>query len=163
MTLIPDLERDLDAAARRVRGRRLQLGLKRVAAAGAVATAIGLLGFVGLDRGDEPQRQTGAGSVDPSSVTVAVLNATRTPGLAATTGDDLLAAGFKVGYISNAPGGKRAESVIFFARGHRPAAAAVGQLLDIARLKRVSPKSKVLFEPAHVTVVAGSDRLPRHS
>jgi len=180
MTVIPELERDLVHAAGRLRGRRLRLRLKSLAA--AAVTAVVLVGVVALDRDGGSERDAGQPAapglnrreggrpVDPRTVTVAVLNGTLTPGLAATISDELDAHGFKLGYISNAPGRRpRRESVILFAPGHRREAIAVGRLLGIQALKRVAPHSHTLADPnalanpAHVTVIAGSDQRPHQS
>jgi len=178
MTVIPELERDLVAAAGRLRDRRLPLRLKSLAAAASLAAAVVLVGVVALDRdgqserdagstvqpaGPGPDTREGGRPVDPRTVWVSVLNATGTPGLASAIGDELRAHRFKLANVGNSPGRRRMKSVILFSRGHRREAIAVGRQLGIEALKRIGPKIDALAGPARVTVIAGSDQRQRKS
>ena len=107
----------------------------------------------------EPKQQQG-GAVKPSSVTVAVLNGTTVPGLAATLSDEVGAAGFKVGTITNFSDQQLAESVVQYAPGHEAEARAVSRRLGIAQREPVNPSSQALAGDATVIVIAGADKAP---
>jgi hypothetical protein len=112
----------------------------------------------GNGSGSSKQKQGGA--VKPGSVTVAVLNGTTVPGLAATLSDQIAAAGFKVGTITNFSDQQLAESVIQYAPGHQAEARAVSRRLGIAQREQVNPSSQALAGDATVIVIAGSDKSP---
>ena len=100
------------------------------------------------------------GAVKPGSVTVAVLNGTTVPGLAATLSDEVGAAGFKVGTITNFSDQQLAESVVQYAPGHQAEARAVSRRLGIAQREPVNPSSQALAGDATVIVIAGADKAP---
>jgi hypothetical protein len=102
----------------------------------------------------------GAGAVRPASVTVAVLNGTTVPGLAATLSDEVGAAGFKVGTITNFSDQQLAESVVQYVPGHEREAAVVSRRLKIAQREPVNPSSQALAGDATVIVIAGGDKSP---
>jgi hypothetical protein len=97
-------------------------------------------------------------AIDPSSVTVAVLNGTTVPGLAAQVSDEVQSAGFEVGTVANSSDQQRAESVILFAPGHEREAAAVSRRLDIAQREPIDAATQGLAGDATVVVVTGADR-----
>jgi hypothetical protein len=107
----------------------------------------------------EPRRRQG-GAVKPANVTVAVLNGTTVPGLAATLSDEVLAAGFKVGTITNFSDQQLAESVVQYSPGHEPEARAVSRRLGITQREPVNPSSQALAGDATVIVIAGADKAP---
>jgi hypothetical protein len=107
---------------------------------------------------DQPQRKQGA--VKPGNVTVAVLNGTTVPGLAATLSDEVNAAGFKVGTITNFSDQQLAESVVQYASGHQAEARAVSRRLGIAQREPINPSSQALAGDATVIVIAGADKAP---
>jgi hypothetical protein len=100
------------------------------------------------------------GAVKPGSVTVAVLNGTTVPGLAATLSDEVGAAGFKVGTITNFTDQQLAESVVQYAPGHEDEARVVSRRLHIAQREPVNPSSQALAGDATVIVIAGADKAP---
>jgi LytR cell envelope-related transcriptional attenuator len=111
--------------------------------------------------GEEPQngeRRRRRPAIDPSSVTVAVLNGTTVPGLAARVSDEVQSAGFEVGTVANSSDQQRAESVILFSPGHEREAAAVSRRLDIAQREPIDPATQGLAGDATVVVVTGADR-----
>ena len=112
----------------------------------------------GNDTGQREDRQGGA--VKPANVTVAVLNGTTVPGLAATLSDEVLEAGFKVGTITNFSDQQLAESVVQYAPGHEPEARAVSRRLGITQREPVNPSSQALAGDATVIVIAGADKAP---
>jgi hypothetical protein len=107
----------------------------------------------------QPKGKQG-GAVKPASVTVAVLNGTTVPGLAATLSDEVDAAGFKIGTIANFTDQQLAESVVQFAPGHEAEARAVSRRLGIDQREPVNPASQALAGDATVIVVAGADKAP---
>ncbi len=97
--------------------------------------------------------------VDPSTVTVAVLNGTLVPGLAANIGDQVENSGFDLGTVANSSDQEqqRAESVVLYAKGHQREAAAVGRKLKISQREAIDPDTQALAGDASVVVIAGSD------
>jgi hypothetical protein len=94
----------------------------------------------------------------PAEVTVAVLNGTTVPGLAAQIGDRIETFGFDLGTVTNSTDQQRAESVVLFAPGHHREAVAVGRRLSIGQRERVDPESQGLAGDASVVVIAGIDQ-----
>ena len=64
---------------------------------------------------DQPARKRQA-AIDPSKVTVAVLNGTTVPGLARQIGDTIEQQGFQLGTVTNFIDQQRAESVVLCPR-----------------------------------------------
>jgi hypothetical protein len=104
----------------------------------------------------------GARAIDPADVTVAVLNGTLVPGLAASIGDDVERQGFDLGTLGNTDDQEqqRAESVVMYARGHAREAALVSRKLKIAQREAIDPQTQSLAGDAAVVVVAGGDQTP---
>jgi hypothetical protein len=114
----------------------------------------------GAQNGSAQRTRKQGGAVKPANVTVAVLNGTTVPGLAATLSDEVGAAGFKVGTITNFSDQQLAESVVQYAPGHQAEARAVSRRLGIAQREPVSPSSQALAGDATVIVIAGADKAP---
>jgi hypothetical protein len=113
----------------------------------------------GADPGKDKPGQ--GGSVRPSSVTVAVLNGTTVPGLAATLADQVTSAGFKAGTVANFTNNQQlAESVVQYASGHEREAAAVSRRLGIDQREAATANSRELAGDATVIVIAGGDKAP---
>jgi hypothetical protein len=110
--------------------------------------------------GSGQRTRSQGGAVKPANVTVAVLNGTTVPGLAATLSDEVGAAGFKIGTISNFTDQQLAESVVQYAPGHEAEARAVSRRLDIGQRQPVDPSSQALAGDATVVVIAGADKAP---
>lgn len=106
----------------------------------------------------KPRRIRGA--VKPGNVTVAVLNGTTVPGLAAALRDEIAAAGFKRGMIDVYSDQQLATSVVQYAPGHEADAKAVSGRLGISRGEPVSANSRALAGDATVIVIAGADKAP---
>jgi hypothetical protein len=96
--------------------------------------------------------------VNPSLVTVSVLNGTTVPGLAAQIGDEIEAAGFQRGNVANALDQQRTTSTVLFATGKEREARAVARKLDISTIEPVDPDSAALGGNASVVVIVGSDQ-----
>jgi hypothetical protein len=114
----------------------------------------------GSTDGQPQPKQRKGGAVKPGSVTVAVLNGTTVPGLAATLSDEIGAAGFKVGTITNFSDQQLAESVVQYAPGHDAEGRAVSRKLGITQREPVNPSSQALAGDATVIVIAGADKSP---
>jgi hypothetical protein len=114
----------------------------------------------GAEEGPARERRRGAG-INPANVTVAVLNGTTVPGLAATLSDQVEAAGFQEGTIANfLPNQQLAESVVQYTPGHEREAAAVSRRLDITQREAANPSSQELAGDATVIVLVGADKAP---
>ncbi len=115
------------------------------------------------DTGDAGGDQgSGGKAVNPAEVTVAVLNGTLEPGLAAQLGDEVERLGFDLGTLGNADNQEqqRAESVVLYASGHRREAVVVSRRLKIPQRESIDAETQALAGDAGVVVVAGSDQTP---
>lgn len=135
-----------------------------VVSAGALYAATSLMGesdgASGADvASEQPDGGDAAAPLDPSTITVAVLNGTEVAGLAGQIADSVEAAGFQRGNVSNAPEqAGAAESAVLFAEGARRAARQVGQELGIAQIEPLDEESRVLAGTADVVVILGADK-----
>jgi hypothetical protein len=110
---------------------------------------------------EERRRRRGGGGINPANVTVAVLNGTTVPGLAATIMDRAEEAGFRAGTVANfLPNQQLGESVVQYTPGHERDAAAVSRRLQIAQREAVNPSSQELAGDATVVVLVGADLAP---
>lgn len=113
---------------------------------------------------DEPRternrdRQSG-GNVDPSEVTVAVLNGTTVVGLAAQVWEEVRAGGaFKQGTIGNAARVDQTSSVVLYRDGEARAARTVANRLGIDKTAAVDSVNEEIAGSFDVIVLVGSDR-----
>jgi hypothetical protein len=97
-----------------------------------------------------------ASKVKPSEIEVTVLNGTASPGLAATFGDKVERKGFELGEIGNSTQSFD-ESVVMFARGHKPEADRVAKQLEISKVKLISSEVESLAAGATVALIVGED------
>ena len=97
-------------------------------------------------------------AIDPSQVTVAVLNGTTVTGLAADVGDMVESEGYQLGNVTNSLDQERAESVVFYAPGAEVEAEDVGRRLKIAQREEIDPDTQALAGDASVVVVVGADK-----
>jgi len=110
------------------------------------------------DSGGGSGDDSSAPPIDPSEVTVAVLNGTTVPGLAATVGDKVAGEGFQLGTVTNNLDQEKAESVVLYAPGAEREAADVSRRLDISQREAIDAESQALAGDATVVVVAGADQ-----
>lgn len=105
-------------------------------------------------------------AVNPADVSVAVLNATPVPGLAAKVGDDLESGGFVRGAVGNSD--PVADSLVLYQRGHEQEAEAVAERLGIETVEVIDEDTEanvaelseaIELEAAAVVVIAGEDRV----
>ncbi len=136
---------------------------------GVVVLGVGV-GVLAVQIREDSPSSTGTSStppaVNPADVSVAVLNATPVPGLAAKVGDDLESGGFVRGAVGNSD--PVADSLVLYQRGHEQEAEAVAERLGIetvevidedTELNVVELSEAIELEPAAVVVIAGEDRV----
>jgi hypothetical protein len=97
-------------------------------------------------------------NVDPSQVTVAVLNGTTVQGLAAKIGDEVGAGGFAPGVIGNAARIDQTKSEVLYRKGRSSAARAVANRLGIQTTRPVDSVNAEIAGSFDVIVLVGSDR-----
>ena len=102
--------------------------------------------------------RTAGPPIDPSTVTVSVLNATQVTGLASRFGQKVSAAGFRLGNVATASQQQRAESVVLYQPGNSRQARAVARRLGISQIEPADAQSAALAGAATVIVVIGADR-----
>jgi hypothetical protein len=131
------------------------------------AAAYGVTQLTGDDGGDNSgseqannKSKRNDAAVRPGNVTVAVLNGTTVPGLAAALRDQIAAAGFKKGTINDFSDQQLAESIVEYAPGHEAEAKAVGRTVGISQREPVTAGSRALAGDATVIVIAGADKAP---
>ena len=107
---------------------------------------------------DSGEDQSRPAPVNPSTVTVSVLNGTQVGGLARQIADRIESKGFQIGNIDNALDQAKAESVVLYAQGAKREAQAVGKLLGISQLEQVDPDSQARGGNASVVVIVGADQ-----
>jgi hypothetical protein len=112
------------------------------------------------DNGSLNKPKRSGAVVKPGNVTVAVLNGTTVPGLAAALRDQIAAAGFKKGTINVFSNQQLAESVVQYAPGHQAEAKAVSRRVGISQLEPVTADSRAPAGDATVIVIAGADKAP---
>jgi len=149
----------------RIGTRYLAVALVGLLVLGGAAT-YGVTQLTGDDGGDnsgnaqanKPKRNGAA--VKPGNVTVAVLNGTTVPGLAAALRDQIAAAGFKKGTINDYSDKQLAESVVQYVPGHQAEAKAVSRSVGISQREPVTADSRALAGDATLIVIAGADKAP---
>ena len=112
------------------------------------------------DGGDSGGAAKKPAPVDPKTVTVAVLNGTTVPGLAAQMGDKIQGFGFQLGNITNSTDQSegRAESAVLYTKGHQREGLAVSRKLGIDQREQVDAETQALAGDATVVVITGIDQ-----
>jgi hypothetical protein len=124
-----------------------------VLAVGALAGSRALLDAGG--GGSGPKHR--AGGLAPRQVTVAVLNGTSQPGLAATVGETLRRKGFREGTIATARRSYQ-QTVVMYGRGSKDAAERVADALGVTPVQPIDRTTREIAGAADVVVIAGRDR-----
>jgi hypothetical protein len=102
-----------------------------------------------------------APAIDPSKVTVTVVNGTTIPNLARDTADKLSAAGFQIGNKVTGTGSlAAAESVVEYKPGCENEAKYVASKLHITQRQAADPDAIAQAGPACVIAVLGADQAP---
>jgi hypothetical protein len=109
-------------------------------------------------RKSAPNRSKRQVNVDPSQVTVAVLNGTTVQGLAAKIGEQLGAGGFTLGTVGNAARIDQTKSEVLYRKGQSSAARAVANRLGIQSIRAVDSVNAEIAAPFDAIVLVGSDR-----
>jgi hypothetical protein len=104
---------------------------------------------------DGGQRQV---NVDPSQVTVAVLNGTTVQGLATKVSEEARAAGFNIGTVGNAARIDQAKSTVLYRKGQNSAARAVANRLGIQSTGPVDSVNGEIAGSFDAVVVVGTDK-----
>jgi hypothetical protein len=97
-------------------------------------------------------------NVDPSHVTVAILNGTSVQGLAAKIGEEVRAGGFTLGTIGNAARIDQGRSEVLYRKGQAAAARAVANRLGIQQIAPVDQVDAEIAGSFDVIALVGSDR-----
>jgi hypothetical protein len=105
---------------------------------------------------DGPKRQVK--NVDPSQVTVAILNGTTVQGLAAKVGEQVGAGGFTLGTIGNAARIDQTRSEVLYRKGESASARAVANRLGIQSISPVDSVNAEIAGSFDAIVLVGSDR-----
>jgi len=108
--------------------------------------------------GKHHRKKSSAPAIDPSKVTVAVLNGTNVPGLAANIGQKIRSGGFQLGNVTNASQQQRTESVVMYTAGQSRAARAVARKLGISQIEAIDTQTAALAGAATTVVVVGADK-----
>jgi hypothetical protein len=103
----------------------------------------------------------GAAAIDPSKVTVTVVNGTTIPNLARDTATKLSSVGFQIGNKVTGTGSlAAAESVVEYKPGCEAEARYVAAKLRISQKQPADPDAVAQAGPACVIVVLGADQAP---
>jgi negative regulator of sigma E activity len=166
MTVFDRLEAQLlDAHPHRARRAFPRPAPRRIVAFAAAAFAVAVIAVAALSAGSSTSSPTPTAHVtstpafDPSSTTVAVLNATRKPGAARDVAVELQRRGWKIGNVTNAPDQALAASHIesLGSRTHMVAMLRLARQLGIHSVAPASPSVTLLAgETADVVVVVGA-------
>jgi hypothetical protein len=97
-------------------------------------------------------------NIDPSQVTVAVLNGTTVQGLAAKVGDEVRSGGFTLGTIGNAAKIDQQRSVVLYRPGQQRPARVVANRLGIKTTAPVDAINREIAGSFDAVVLVGSDR-----
>jgi hypothetical protein len=135
---------------------------------GAAYGAVELVGGGGEDKSptaaksDSRSQSRDSGSrqvnVDPSQVTVAVLNGTTVQGLATKISEQANAGGFRVGTVGNAARIDQTKSTVLYRKGQTAAARAVANRLGISSTGPVDSVNAEIAGSFDVVVVVGTDK-----
>jgi hypothetical protein len=105
----------------------------------------------------EATREPAETAPSKAETTVAVLNGTFTDGLAQTTQDKVVAAGFKKGEVGTFSDQAREATVVLFAEGMRKRAQEVAKVLDVSTVEPIND-SENPAQGADVVVIVGRDK-----
>jgi len=166
MTVFDRLEAQLlDAHPQRARRHVALPAPRRMVAFAAAAAAVAAIAVAALSSGTSNTATPGAQPGDavpavvPGKTTVAVLNGTRSPGLARDAAVALQRRGWKIGTVTNYTDHSLKSSCVDFAPGHSEAATMVSKDLGIHNV--VPPAADVRAiagRDADVIVIVGADR-----
>jgi hypothetical protein len=167
MTVFDRLEAQLlDAHPNRARRGLPRPAPRRVFAFVAAAAAVAVVAVAALSAGSStspttPAAQPGSSvpPVVPAQTTVAVLNSTRTPGVARAAANVLQRRAWRIGTVTNGPDQAAGSSCVDFTPGHSEAASIIAKQLGIHNVLPASDAQRAVAGPdADVIVIVGRDR-----
>ena len=113
----------------------------------------------GSGSSNKPKSKPKPAPVNRGKVTVAVLNGTTAPGLAATSLDQLEGEGFQRGLIANAADQQQQATTVYYGPSQKPAAQEVAKLLKVSSVKPLDAGTQAIAgADASVVVIVGNDR-----
>ncbi|HEY0632463.1 MAG TPA: LytR C-terminal domain-containing protein [Thermoleophilaceae bacterium] len=119
------------------------------------------LGPAPTGKSSSKKSKGGAGAIDPSKVTVTVVNGTTIPNLARDTATKLSSLGFQIGNKVTGTGSlAAAESVVEYKPGAEAEARYVAAKLHISQRQPADPDAIAQAGPADVIVVLGANSAP---
>ncbi|HEX3263336.1 MAG TPA: LytR C-terminal domain-containing protein [Solirubrobacterales bacterium] len=125
------------------------------------AVVLGLVGIFGSERllngGSETTTARKPGAVVPQDVSVAVLNGTSVPGLAAKVASDVQVNDFSLGNVGNTRK-EFDQTVVMYESGQRKAADRVARALGVKPVQPIDRPTQREAGGADVVVIAGKDR-----
>jgi len=99
------------------------------------------------------------GPVVRNRTTVAVLNGTTVPGLAAKVAVELERGGFRRGSVTNAADQQRPSTTVDYAPGYQRMAREVGAMLNVRQVAPIDAGTQAIAGPqAGIVVTVGTDR-----
>jgi hypothetical protein len=124
----------------------------------AVVFAAGLVAAVwfGSDNFGSDESSPSSKGFDRSAVSLVVINASGTAGLADRVADDVAARGFTD--VRTGATGSTDQTVVFFDKGNKREATVVAQKLGVDVVQPLDRDTKALAPDADVVVLAGEDR-----
>jgi len=126
------------------------------------AVILGLAGIFGseklLNDNAGPKNQPKPGAVVPQDVTVAVLNGTSVPSLAAKVADDVRVNGFTLGDVGTSRK-EYTQTVVMYEGDQKKAAKALARDLGVNVVQRIDRPTQLAAGGADVVVIAGKDRV----
>ena len=131
--------------------------LAAIALSAIVIAAAAIVGSQQLLQDDTDDAPAGQVGLDPSQITVAVLNGTSADGLAGEASADVRAAGFTLGAVGNSAKPEN-QSIVMFEKNRSAAGRLVQRKLDIGTLQPIDRQNQELAGGADVVVIVGDDR-----
>jgi len=135
-------------------------GIAVVAAVGlAVVVLSGTAGGGSHPAGKATPAAPPGGPVVRNRTTVAVLNGTTVPGLAAKVAVELERGGFRRGSVTNAADQQRPSTTVDYAPGYQRMAREVGAMLNVRQVAPIDAGTQAIAGPqAGIVVTVGTDR-----
>lgn len=131
--------------------------LAAIALGAVVIAAAAIVGSQQLLQDDPGEAPAGSVGLDPSQITVAVLNGTSADGLAGEVSADVRTAGFTLGAVGNSAKPED-QSIVMFEKNRSAAGRLVQRKLDIGTLQPIDRQNQELAGGADVVVIVGDDR-----
>jgi hypothetical protein len=132
-----------------------------LSAVALLAVALGLVAIFGseqlLSGGADSNHGPKPVAIVPGDVSVAVLNGTSVPGLAAKVSDDVQVNGYKLATVTNSRT-QFDQTVVSYEPGQRREAQKVAHDLGVRPVQPIDRQTQQVSGDADVVVIAGADR-----